>query len=262
MKIIFHPLFIGIVVISFLLGFGVFMLALLSAVIVHEMSHVVVARHYGICAKELRLLPFGAEINIDCTFLSDDKKIIILFSGAFGNIVVAIVCGSLLWLFPNLFLFLEIVVIANAIPAVLNLLPIYPLDGGKILYLILGKRAVRFLIAFSNLVFCGLFVLSCLFFFNIPLLVLCVMMVVNINFELKTTRFVSKVSSAGKNASGRVVEVAVTGGMTLFEVCRLASLKYYTKFILVDCGNRVFYESDLEKMLLNNRIDKPISQVI
>ena len=261
-KIVFHPLFVIILIISFALGFGIFMVALLSAVIIHELSHTIAAQHFGICVKEMRLLPFGAEVSIDCAFLLDDKKIIILLAGAFGNITIAVVCGSLLWLFPNLFMFLEIIVIANVVPAVLNLLPIYPLDGGKILRLILPSCIVGFFVFLSNLFFVGLFILSCFFFFNIPLLLLCVLMVISINFELKHTLFISKINSAIKSKSGRIVEVAITENMTIFDVSRLASTKYYTRFVIADRNNKVFYESDLEKMLLNNRIDITIGQVV
>ena len=257
MKLILHPLFIAVLAVSFLLGYGVFMLALLSAVVVHEFSHALVARHFGVRAQELRLLPFGAEVSIDCVFLPADKKILILLAGAFGNIVVAIVCGSLLWLFPNLFLFLEIMIFANAVPAVLNLLPIYPLDGGKVVNLVLQGRARKIFVFGSNLFFCGLFVLSCAFFFNVPLLLLCVVMVISINFELKNTRFVSKIKSTGD-----VREIAITGDLTLFAVYKLVSPKHYTKFVLTDKGNRTFYENELEQLLVKNKIDAKIGQVI
>jgi len=119
-----------------------------------------------------------------------------LLAGPLGNIVLAIVLSSLLWLFPQFFLVVEILVVANAVPGILNLLPIYPLDGGKILYLAVGKK--KWVIWWSNIFFGGLFVTSCIFFFNIAVLLMCVMMIVCINFELKATKYTTYIKTLDK----------------------------------------------------------------
>lgn len=171
-------------------------IALLSAILIHEFSHALVAAHFGVRTEKLRLLPFGAEICIDCAFLPTDKKVLILFAGSMGNMIIAIGLGSLLWLFPEYFLIIEILIIANAVPGILNLLPIYPLDGGKILFLVTGKRS--FVIWWANGFFGVLFIASCLFFFNIALLLMCVVMIININFELKATEYVIYIKTLEK----------------------------------------------------------------
>lgn len=161
--------------------------ALLAGCLVHEFSHALIAAHFGVRTDALRLLPFGAEICIDCAFLSTDKKVLILLAGSMGNIIIAIGLSSLLWLFPQFFLMFEVLIIANALPGILNLLPIYPLDGGKILYLVFSKK--RLIIYWSNAFFIGLFAASCLLFFNIALLLLCVVMIISINFDLKPVNY-------------------------------------------------------------------------
>ena len=268
MKVIVHPLFVVVLVVAWWLGFGVFMLAVLGAIVVHELCHAWAARYFGVRAREIRLLPFGAEVSIDCRFLSTDKKILILLAGAFGNIVVAVVCGSLIWLFPNLFMFLEIVIIANFVPAILNLLPIYPLDGGKILSLVLRERTIRLVKVVTNVVLgVALFGLA-LFYFNIPLLLFVVVMILTVNFELKRTCFESKI---GIEKKGKIVEVALTRDMTLLQVFKMVSARHYTKFILTNSeissseigfGKVSFYESDLERLLIKHNIDKRIGEVL
>jgi len=196
MKIVFHPLFIVVLVVSFIFGFGLVAIALLTAVLVHEFSHALVAAYFGVRTERLRLLPFGAEICIDCAVLSTDKKVIILFAGSMGNILVAIALSSLLWLLPQFFLVIEILIIANAVPGILNLLPIYPLDGGKILYLILQKK--KWVVYWSNAFFGGLLIASCIFFFNVALILLCVVMIININFDLKPTNYTTYIKTLDK----------------------------------------------------------------
>ena len=196
MKLSLHPLFIAVLVIAFLCGFGWIAVALLSAVLVHEFSHAVAAAHLGVRTDRLRLLPFGAEISIDSAFLPVDKKVRILLAGSVGNIVLAVCLSSLLWLFPPIFMVAEVLIIANAVPGVLNLMPIYPLDGGKILYLVTGKR--KWVIWLSNIFFGALFAASCLFFFNAPLLLMCAVMIININFELKPTNYATYIKTLDK----------------------------------------------------------------
>jgi len=196
MKVILHPLFVVVLAVAIVGGFGWIAAALLFAVLVHEFSHMLVASLLGVRTDKLRLLPFGAEVSIDCAFLTKDKKIWILLAGPIGNIVLAIVLSSLLWLFPQVFLVVEVLIIANAIPGFLNLLPIYPLDGGKILHLVAGER--KWVVWWSNIFFGGLFIASCLFFFNIALLVMCVMMVICINFELKATKYKTYIKTLDK----------------------------------------------------------------
>jgi stage IV sporulation protein FB len=203
MKVILHPLFVVVLVVAFIGGFGWIAAALLFAVLVHEFSHMLVAAWFGVRTDRLRLLPFGAEVSIDCTFLPRDKKILILLGGPIGNIVLAIILSSLLWLFPQAFLVVEVLIIANAVPGILNLLPIYPLDGGKILYLLVGER--KWVMWWSNIFFCGLFIASCLFFFSVALLLMCAMMVVCINFDLRATSYKTYIKTLDKFVKKRAI---------------------------------------------------------
>ena len=197
MRLSLHPLFIAVLAAAFLCGFGMVAVALVGAVLVHEFSHAIVAAHFGVRADRLRLLPFGAEITIDCAFTPVDKKVLILLAGSIGNIILAVVLSSILWLFPQFFLVLEVLVVANAVPGVLNLLPIYPLDGGKILFLVSGKRK-KWVIWLSNVFFGVLLLASCIFFFNIALVIMCAAMIVNINFELKATNYALYIKTLDK----------------------------------------------------------------
>jgi len=249
-KLVIHPLFVAVVLLAVFCGWGAIIWALLLAVLLHEMAHAWVAGRMGAPLRAITILPFGAEVAIDCAFLDTEKRVWILLAGPFANIAVAVVCGALIWLFPNLFLFLEIFIVANAIPAVLNLLPIYPFDGGKVLFLFMDKKNQKRFVFASNAVFVVLFVACCIWFFNVAVLCFCVIMVVMGCCELKKTQFVCKIAGAGKNKAGKIHEVAVTSNMTVYEIYKLVHPKYYTKFIVVDKG-RVFYECDLMSQMIN-----------
>ncbi|MCL2228898.1 MAG: site-2 protease family protein [Firmicutes bacterium] len=161
MRVSFHPLFLLIIILAVWQGFVIYILASITAVLVHEFSHALVARHYGVKANKISLLPFGASLELDCVFLNKKSQVTILFAGAMGNMILGVICGAILWLVPEFFNTLSLFIMANTFVALLNLLPIYPLDGGKIVELYASNRVIKVMHWVSNTVFIALFILSC-----------------------------------------------------------------------------------------------------
>jgi len=243
-----HPLFLVFLLVAFFSGVGGIAVALLFGVIIHELSHAAVAWHFGIKTKRLKLLPFGAAIEIEAAFVPTKEKIIILLAGSFGNIVCALSMGLLLWIAPAWFSLWEILIIANAVPALLNLLPIYPFDGGKILAILGGLKFAKVIHIFSVIMFGAILVCSVFLWFNVALALLAGTMVIMLTTELKHTRFTTKFKSSKKH--DKVVEVVVKSSIELFEMYKLVDAKYFTKFLVMDDENRAVYENEVEKLLL------------
>ena len=139
--VVLHPLFLVIIAFSMWIGWGLYILVSILAVLVHESAHSMVARRFGIRTERITLLPFGAEICIDCEFLPRFKRFLILVAGPMSNLgcaivaVFAVICagGSGFW---------EMILWANLAVGGLNLMPIWPLDGGKMVVLLGGKWGV------------------------------------------------------------------------------------------------------------------------
>ena len=68
------------------------------------------------------------------------KKMIVAIAGPITNLIIIIICGNIK---INMFLYL-IIIYANILLIIFNLLPIYPLDGGRflkeILHIFFGKN--------------------------------------------------------------------------------------------------------------------------
>ena len=110
--------------------------------ILHECGHLLAGLIMGFKPEKINIMPMGLSIafkipvedynkKIEKSNILSIKKIIIAFSGPLINLLIAI-----LFTFFNLN-FTEIqrlnIVYANIIICIFNLLPIYPLDGGRIL---------------------------------------------------------------------------------------------------------------------------------
>ncbi|MEN6348563.1 MAG: M50 family metallopeptidase [Syntrophomonas sp.] len=121
-----------IVIVYCCLGLGREIIAILSAVLIHEIAHTVVALMLDIRIREIELLPFGGQATIeDFTGLEPDKEIYMALAGPFISLSLA-----------ALFYFLgqktfgwhtDFFINVNLALGLFNLLPALPLDGGRIL---------------------------------------------------------------------------------------------------------------------------------
>lgn len=95
---------------------------------IHEIGHMLAGIILKLKPKSLNLMPFGVSITFeDYTYkkLIEIKKILIALAGPLTNIIIAIL--------GIIFNFKEIIIYSNILIALLNLIPLYPLDGGRIL---------------------------------------------------------------------------------------------------------------------------------
>lgn len=117
----------------------IYCLCLLFALI-HELGHVLVARILGNKLLKFKIMPFGFSIFLQTNIEDYNKKIkkgnmyvlknlIISIAGPITNIIIFLVTFFL----PIELMIKEKIIYINAIIAIFNLIPMYPLDGSKIL---------------------------------------------------------------------------------------------------------------------------------
>lgn len=101
--------------------------------VVHELGHSFVASGAGYRLNKIKLMPFGAVVSgkTDGMKFSDEVKI--AFAGPLINIAIGLFFVSTWWIYPESYAFTDVVAEANFSMAIINLLPVYPLDGGRIL---------------------------------------------------------------------------------------------------------------------------------
>lgn len=104
---------------------------LFGSVLVHELGHALVARRYGVGTKEIVLLPIGGAAMLSN---EPDKPVDELLIAVAGPLV-SLALAALTWLLHLAIpfaLFADLVVI-NLMLGLFNLVPAFPLDGGRML---------------------------------------------------------------------------------------------------------------------------------
>ena len=139
--------------------------------IIHELGHLVAGLALGMVPESIKLMPYGLSISFKLIpkdynkkiikgNLLSLKKIIVAFAGPITNIFIIIIVSNLK---INIFYRL-IIIYTNLLLTIFNLLPIYPLDGGRILkeilHIIFGKKKAEKYI--NNISFMFLIFLTCI----------------------------------------------------------------------------------------------------
>ncbi|MDO4535793.1 MAG: peptidase M50 [Clostridium perfringens] len=119
-------------IIFFILGLDIKFIICFFFIVLHEISHLVVVKLMHIKTGEFKLHCLGATLEIkDYSNLSLKEQIIICLAGPVFNILMSITFFIAFYFLKNSFLLL--IVEVNLVLAIFNIMPMYPLDGFKLL---------------------------------------------------------------------------------------------------------------------------------
>ena len=115
---------------------------LFAGVLLHELGHAWTARRYGVTISSITLWIFGGMAHMEDLPDDWDVELYIAVAGPAMSVLVATVCYGLLFVVPSGPVFLFVVgslAVINATLAVFNLLPAFPMDGGRVLRALLAR---------------------------------------------------------------------------------------------------------------------------
>ena len=132
----------------------VLVLIVFICVTIHELTHSLTAKRFGIRVRDITLLPIGGVASMSKMPESPKQEFIISIVGPLSNIVLASILFFIFyhapWM-PNAILInptlgntwlhtIALIPWINVMLAIFNLLPVFPMDGGRILRSILATK--------------------------------------------------------------------------------------------------------------------------
>ena len=164
-------------------GLGL-IITLFCCVVLHEFGHALTAQHFGIRTRSITLLPIGGVAAMEGMPEDPRQEMLVALAGPAVNLAIA----ATLWLWLAVTQtplstgellasgvpFLYQVMAVNLVLALFNLLPAFPMDGGRVLRAAMAMRmdrreATRKAVAVGQFLATGMFVLG--LFYN-PFLML------------------------------------------------------------------------------------------
>jgi Zn-dependent protease len=116
---------------------------LFASVVAHEVSHALVARGFGIATRDIVLTPIGGVARLEDMPRSGRAEVAIAVAGPIASLLIAGAAFLALALVKPLGLaasLLGTLAWSNAMLGLFNLVPAFPMDGGRVLRGVLSER--------------------------------------------------------------------------------------------------------------------------
>ena len=239
------------------------------ALVFHEMAHIYIAKSRGYDTAVIKLDMLGASIKLDNKIQKDDL-FSIAFAGPAINFIICLICTSLWWIVPEMYVYTADFFRCNLMLASFNMLPVEPLDGAKILDSILSKRSKKLAKIVNRAInicaivlFAIMFIASCFSSIKLVYLVFAIFFALNflpkrkINYDVYYKLFFKKNKRIEK-----INFLHVHPNCNLLEMIKQTKEGYYTIFYIELSKPIYITEQELQVLITQNALTDTIKDLV
>jgi stage IV sporulation protein FB len=203
-------------------------------------------RLLGYEAQGILFNVYGAGIKTNNIY-KRKHDIIISLSGPLVNIILIILNICLWWIFPTLYVFTWDFVKINFVVFLFNILPIYPLDGGRVLFALLDRKVKKNKLIKVNCIVCmsiGIFfsvtfLISIFYVVNFNLLFIGLFLLIN-GLCYEKNNYYEKVKAFAKdNSKPCEIKIFKVDDFDKQKLIKFISPKYYSVFVKYEGGKKI-----------------------
>lgn len=136
-------------------AFSLYLTCVFICVVLHEYGHAMMARRYGIGTHDIILSPIGGIARLNSLPSHPTGELMVAIAGPLVNLAIAFLIVGGLYLFnigivlpdadsytilTNPVGFIHLILLVNVVLFLFNLIPAYPMDGGRILRALLSYK--------------------------------------------------------------------------------------------------------------------------
>lgn len=275
MKLKIKPGFVIFAIIMLVLGqaylFGVYIVS----VLIHELAHYFISRKRGYTNSCIVISAFGAVLYGNYEQLDSSDELAIAIAGPMCSICISIVLVALWWVYPESYNWTSYAATANLSIGIFNLLPCYPLDGGRVLVALISKsknhkRAVDITLLVGRIISFIVFIVFILSLFFTPNFSLGLFSVFLFAGNIKALddsvykKFVNFNIDAKLTKGLECRQLSVNSSTTLINVYRKLNSNYYYLIMLVENNEVVqcLTQYQFNQLLITNSYQTTIGQAL
>lgn len=184
-KIYFHPLFYVVSFICLLTGHFKNLFYFTIIILIHELGHTLTGLFLGFKAGRIEIYPYGGCSKLEYAINESlYKELLVLIMGPLTQLFFMYLIKILKLSVPDYFYTYNFLIL------IFNLLPIFPLDGGRLLQLIISfiisyYNSLKYTLYFSYFVYLLVFLFFIIFNWNLVILLIFILLGLQIYKEIK-----------------------------------------------------------------------------